>query len=535
MKLFCRFNKLFLLIYFLSFFQFSCAQEKEKQSIKFVNFLEKINRYYVDSVDNELLVESAIKEVLNKLDPHSSYIHAKNVKKNNERLKGSFEGIGISFNIFQDTLVVVSPISGGPSEKVGIKAGDRIVKVDGENFAGIDLNYNFISSKLRGKKGSYVDLQIKRSSNFIDFTLQRDKIPILSLDASYMINNEIGYIKVNRFASTTMQEYKDALKKLEKKGIKHLILDLQNNGGGYLKTAVSLADEFLKKEKMIVYTRGINNKNKDYFSTKKGFFVEKKYRIAVLINENSASASEIVSGAIQDWDRGIIIGRRSFGKGLVQRQINLIDGSVVRLTIARYYTPTGRLIQKEYLKKGTDNYKKEIKERIEHGELKNEDSIHFDEFLKFFTLENKRIVYGGGGIMPDIFIPINNVGVTNYYSNFFRKGIIYDFMVKFFDTERSKIEKHFKNFDDFKENFFIDDKILNLMISFGEENGIPKNEKEFLISEETFKIQIKALIAKNLFGENEFYQIINELNMPYQKAIKVLSDKKIYNKELKKI
>ncbi|UCH15205.1 MAG: S41 family peptidase, partial [Bacteroidales bacterium] len=413
----------------------SHSQAIYEQALKFGRILEWIDRYYVDSVDQKELVEDAIIEMLKELDPHSSYLTKKEARETNEPLQGNFEGIGISFSILYDTIFVISPISGGPSEKVGIQAGDRIVKVEGKNVAGIGITNEDVFRLLRGEKNTKVTISILRRNvdELLDFTIIRDKIPIYSIDASYKVKDNIGYIKINRFSLTTITEFREAVEKLKTQNVNDLILDLSGNGGGYLDVAIKLADQFLDDEKLIVYTEGMNNPRREYLSTSKGVF--ETGNILIIIDEGSASASEIVSGAVQDWDRGIIIGRRSFGKGLVQRPLPLPDSSMVRLTVARYYTPTGRLIQKPY-DMSKSEYDNDIINRYNNGELSHADSIHFPDSLKYNTLENSRIVYGGGGIMPDFFVPIDTSFYSDYYRDLMRRGILNRFTLKYIDNNR---------------------------------------------------------------------------------------------------
>jgi len=503
---------------------------------KFSKVLGLIDNFYVDTVNSSKLVEDAIVQMLKELDPHSVYITKDEVKRMNEPLQGSFDGIGIQFNIMDDTLIVVTPISGGPSEKVGIMAGDRIVTIDGENVAGIGLTNQMVFDKLRGKKGTKVDLEIKRgkSSELIDFTVIRDKIPIYSLDAAYMVDKDakVAYIKLNRFSATTMDEYRKAVKQLKAEGAENLILDLSNNGGGYLNMAHDLADEFLKSGQMIVYTLGTHSPRQDLRATSRGNFEQGK--VVVMIDEGSASASEIVTGAIQDWDRGVVVGRRSFGKGLVQRQFGLPDGSAMRLTIARYYTPSGRCIQKSYAK-GVDEYHKDLINRYNNGELLNEDSVHFPDSLKYFTLVNKRTVYGGGGILPDIFVPIDTVDYSKYYSNLIRKGILNHYVINYMDKNRKKLEKQYKNGKDFsyyKDNFTVTDKMLKELTDYAEKEKLEFNEKEYNKSLNSLKTNIKALIARNLFSNSEFFEIINEVDPIYKKSVEVILNDDLYNKKL---
>ncbi|OFY73322.1 MAG: peptidase S41, partial [Bacteroidetes bacterium RIFOXYA12_FULL_33_9] len=397
-------RKVFLFVVAIFIAQCAVSQEFNNSVFKLSKVLNLISTFYVDTVNQDQLTEEAIIGMLKFLDPHSIYISKEEVEEMNEPLEGNFEGVGVQFNILNDTIVVVSPIPGGPSEKVGIQAGDRFVTINGENVAGIGIRNNDVVEKLRGAKGTTVNVGMKRkgTKEILDFTITRDKIPIYSLDASYMINKEVGYIKLNRFAATTMEEYYKAVENLKANGAKHLIIDLQDNSGGYLNTSIDLADEFLKDQKLIVYTEGVKSPKHEYKATGRGNFEEGK--VIVLVNEGSASASEILSGALQDWDRGVVIGRRTFGKGLVQRPFNLPDGAMIRLTIARYYTPTGRLIQKSY-EGGFNDYSRDLINRYNSGEFLSEDSIHFPDSLKYKTLQNSRNVYGGGGIMPDIFIP----------------------------------------------------------------------------------------------------------------------------------
>ncbi len=411
------------------------AQILNEQVMKFGTVLDRIQKYYVDSTNQELLVEDAIKGLLKELDPHSSYLTPKEVEEMNEPLQGNFEGIGVSFNILNDTVYIISPISGGPSEKVGILAGDRIIKVDGKNIAGISINNDQVFALLKGKKGTRVNLSIlRKGEGMIDFAVERDKIPIYSVDASYNAGDGIGYIKLNRFSMTTMDEFQKALKSLKEENVKNLILDLTGNGGGYLDVAISLADQFLETNKLVLYTQGVNSPKQEYYSTRDGSF--EKGHLVILIDEGSASASEIVTGAIQDWDRGIIVGRRSYGKGLVQKQMPLPDRSMIRLTVAKYYTPTGRLIQKPY-KMNRDDYDKDLINRYMNGEMAHKDSIHFPDSLKYYTLKNTRLVYGGGGIMPDYFVSIDTSYYSDYYRQLIRKGLLNRFVLQYVDTRRN--------------------------------------------------------------------------------------------------
>lgn len=525
------FIKVFVLLLFAISYNTAYSQAFNENVYKFHRVLSLVDMFYVDTVNQEELVEDAIREMLKKLDPHSIYISKDDVKSMNEPLQGNFEGIGIQFNIMNDTIMVVSPIAGGPSEKLGIQASDRIVKIDGENVAGIGIKNKDVTDKLRGDKGTIVTVNIKRrgEKELLDFEIIRDKIPIFSLDAAYMVNDEIGYIKLNRFAATTMKEFNEALAKLKEQGIKHLILDLRGNSGGYLNTAIELADEFIEDNKLLLYTEGIKSVRKEYHSDSEGSFEYGK--VIVLIDEGSASASEIVSGAIQDWDRGLIIGRRSFGKGLVQRPFNLPDGSMMRLTIARYYTPTGRLIQKPY-DKGFKEYSRDIINRYNKGELFSEDSIVFPDSLKYFTLNNKRVVYGGGGIIPDIFIPRDTSSYSDYYRDLIRKGINYRFALNYADNNRKNIHKQYADFNQFNKEFDVDSIMLEELMNYAEKEKLEKNEEDFNISKEDIINRIKALIAQDLWNRSEFYEIINERNNGFNKAVEILKDETAYMKKL---
>ncbi len=512
----------------------SKAQVTSQAALKIQRTLDIINLFYVDTVNNDKLAEAAIVEMLKTLDPHSTYISKEEVREMNEPLEGNFEGVGIQFNIFNDTILVVNPIPGGPSEKLGIRAGDRIIKIDGNVVAGVKIKNNDVFKKLRGKKGTQVSVSILRrgEKELLDFTITRDKIPIYSLDAAYMVDKEIGYIKLNRFAATTIDEFKKALKELKAKGMKDLILDLAGNGGGYLNIAVDLADEFLDDKKMIVYTQGITSPRTDYKATEKGDW--QTGRLVVLVDEGSASASEIVSGAIQDWDRGLIVGRRTFGKGLVQRPFNLNDGSMIRLTVARYYTPTGRLIQKPY-EKGFDEYSKEIIKRYNNGELTNADSIHFPDSLKYKTKISQRNVYGGGGIMPDIFVPLDTNAYTKYYKQLMQKGIIYRFNLQYLDKERDKLKSKYTSFDNFKANFQVENVMLDSLAAMAKKEKIEFSDEEKKQSEKDIKIMIKALLARDLWDNSQYFEVINPSRDEYMKAIEALRDKKLYNKKLGKL
>ena len=512
----------------------AAAQNAQENSQKFARLLRLVESYYVDSTNIGDLTEKAITSLLQDLDPHSVYISKEEVERMNEPLQGNFEGIGISFNIHKDTLLVLSTVPGGPSEKIGILAGDRFIFIDGQNVAGIGIDNEDVMKMLRGEKGTKVEIRVKRRSfeELLDFTILRDKIPIKSLEASYMIDNETGYIKLNRFAATTIEEFRTAMAGLQAQNIKNLILDLRGNGGGYLKAAIDLADEFLPGNSLVVYTEGINNPKRDYKATQEGSF--EKGKLVVLMNEGSASASEIVAGAIQDWDRGVIIGRRSFGKGLVQQPFFLTDGSMVRLTTAHYYTPSGRGIQKPY-ENGVDDYRNDYQRRLESGEMFSADSISFPDSLKFKTLINGRTVYGGGGIMPDIFVSLDTSYLYQYYNRLQRNQIINNFSLEYLDKNRNSLTKKYPEFNQFNLKFNASDDMVETIVSTGEKEGIDRDLKSIDFTQEQMKKEIKAIIARDLFSRDNFYQVLNQDDKTIIKALELFQDQKMYQDFLVKI
>lgn len=487
------------------------------------NKIEEILRYveqeYVDTVNREQLVENTIVSMLQNLDPHSSYITATELQANNEPLKGNFEGIGIEFNIVEDTICVVAAIPSGPAEGVGVIAGDKIIKVEGQNVAGIKISNKGVLDRLKGKGGTKVKVSIMRRSNpqLLDFTITRGTIPIYSIDVAYMLTPQTGYIKISRFAATTYDEYMTAFEKLKHQGMEKLIVDLRGNGGGFLNTAVDIADEFLANKKEIVYTQGKARPRKAYSSTRKGSFETGK--LVILIDDGSASASEILAGAIQDNDRGTIVGRRSFGKGLVQEQSDFSDGSAIRLTIARYYTPTGRCIQKPY-DQGIEAYYSEEYKRYENGELENADSIKIADSLKFTTPAGK-VVYGGGGIAPDVFVPIDTVGKTRYLSEVVYGGLVNDFAFNYADKERKKLIAY-KSFQHFNTSFTVSDELLNEFTTYAKKNKIEGSSAQISKSKELLKLQLKALIARNIWRSEGYYPVIQSKDNILKKAIEVI-------------
>ena len=485
-------------------------------ALKFREILTYIYRDYVDTVNTNDLVEHAIIKMLEKLDPHTAYIAAKDRELAQTQLESNFEGIGIQFDIIKDTLYVVTPISGGPSEAVGLQSGDKIIKIDDKLVAGIKLTNRDVFDKLRGKKGSKVTVSIKRGNTdrLIEFTITRDKIPTYSVDAKYMIKDEIGYIKINRFGAETHREFKEALVELESKGMKKLLLDLRYNSGGYLDQAIKMIDELLKDDELIVYTDGKGTRyDSKYFANTKGVF--EKGDIIVMINEGSASASEILAGAVQDNDRGLIVGRRSYGKGLVQAPINLTDGSELRLTISRYYTPSGRSIQRDY-GEGIDEYHKDILKRFEGGEFFSADSINFNDSLKYQT-KNGRTVYGGGGIMPDFFIPRDTSDITEYYNQLFAKSLIRKFSIELYGKYKKQFVK--MTFNDFEKSFTVSDEDLSLLNAMAINEGIKFNQQEFLKSKESIRNQLKARIANSAFGSSEQFIVFNKEDKEIQQAL----------------
>ena len=482
-----------------------------------------VTELYVDTVNADKLAEDGIRGMLKELDPHSSYTTAKETKSLTEPLEGSFEGVGIQFNISQDTLLVIQTVANGPSEKVGILAGDRIVKVDTAVIAGVKMGRDEIMRRLRGKKGSVVNLGVVRRgiSDTLTFAVTRDKIPLKTVDASYMIRPNTGYIKIGSFGANTYQEFMACVDSLKRHGMQDLIIDLQENGGGYLQSAVRIANEFLQKNDLIVYTEGRTNPRQEFRADGKGRLLDGK--VMVLVNEYSASAAEILSGAIQDQDRGQIIGRRSFGKGLVQRPIEYPDGSMLRITVAHYYTPSGRCIQKPYEKGAQKDYEQDIENRFKHGELYSRDSIHFADSLKFQTLRLHKTVYGGGGIMPDFFVPLDTTQYTAYHRQLAAKGIIINQTLRYVDQNRKKLHKLYKTFDKFESEFIVPDQLLQAVYSEGEKEKVKlKDEDERRSSEHMIKTQLKALIARDIWDMSEYYKIMNEESHVVKKAVELL-------------
>ena len=490
-----------------------------------------IENFYVDTANMDKVTEDAIIAALKELDPHSAYISKKDVEKANEPLVGSFEGIGVTFQLIRDTITVISPVAGGPSEKVGIMAGDQFIKIDGEECFGKKVDNEYVQKHLRGKKGTKVTVSVKRgdSPELIDFEITRDKIPVNSINASYMLDNHVGYIKLDRFAQESTQEFKKAFTKLQAQGMESLIFDLRGNTGGYLNTAIELVDQFITEDKLIVFTEGTHSPRQEWRSTKAGLYTVGK--LVVLIDEGSASASEILSGAIQDHDRGVVIGRRSFGKGLVQRPFNLPDGSQMRLTTSRYHTPSGRCIQRPY-ENGADDYAKEMKKRLEHGEYYHADSIHFPDSLKFKT-DGGRTVYGGGGIMPDIFIPVDTAYNSKLYTNLVRKGALNRYTTDYGLKHRDALKAQYGDFEHFNKDFTVGKDLIDGLKAAAKEAKVEWNDEQFAHSEKFILLQIKALIARNVWDTQQYYQVMASVDPGIQKAMEVLGNEKEYKRLLK--
>ena len=507
----------------------SLAQNSTQAATKkFGTLLNMLDRLYVDSVDMDELVEVAITKMLEELDPHSIYLSEEDLREANEPLDGSFEGVGVQFNIFKDTIMVVSPIAGGPSERLGIRAGDRIVQVEEEYVAGVGVTNKDVIRLLKGPKGSLVKVFIKRDGerDLLEFNIERDKIPIFSVMAAHMIDDEIGYIKVSRFAKTTLEELRSALEELNSKGMQDLILDLQGNGGGMLRTAINMSDEFLTDDKLIVYTEGRAFPREDTFTSYEGLF--ESGRLVILMDGGSASASEIVAGAVQDWDRGLIVGRRSFGKGLVQRPINLGDGSAIRMTVQKYYTPAGRCIQKSY-EEGVEAYRLEKYERFESGELLSIDSLDLPDSLKYYTRIKNRTVYGGGGIIPDVFVPIDTTSNSESFRILLRKGLMSRYALEFVDNNRTSIENDYPTEDDFVAKFSVSESEVEKFRVWAENQGTEESpivisEEDWTVSGDAIILRLKAFMGRNVYDQSTFYRIIGGLNESLQEAVKLLKD-----------
>lgn len=554
---------------------------------KMGTLLQMIRYAYVEDVDLAPIVEKGIVNILEQLDPHSAYIAAKDLKRTNEPLVGNFDGIGVSFQIFEDSVMIIDVISGGPSRKVGLLPGDKIVRIDTMDATGKNATTHFVFTHLRGKKGTKVEVGVKRKGveEIMFFEIERDKIPLHSVDTYFMLDKKNGYLQLDRFSRTSAEEVADALADLKKQGMKNLVLDLRGNTGGYLDVAVDLVDQFLPKDRLVVYMEGKAQGREEFHTTGKGLFTEG--RMVVMIDENSASASEILAGALQDWDRALLVGRRSFGKGLVQRPFNLPDHSNVRLTIARYYTPSGRCIQKPY-KDGLEAYYKDIMNRYRHGEMVHPDSIRLPDSLRYHTAGD-RVVYGGGGIMPDVFVPADTLRASDYYIALRSKNLLNRFVLHVLDGSREEYKRKYPDFKTFCEHFEPDSAFMQSFYDYAEEKGVPhtnfkeaqagrflqdllkemqadtnlgkartyteymrnvfwdearindyllqkaqKEDENQRIYDETsdkfLRVQLKALFASNLFGTGYFYQVSKEIDEAFQKAVQVLNDKALFER-----
>ena len=493
------------------------AQMRTTHHLTSENALRKLNiaemavtNLYVDSVDEQKLVEDAIRGMLEKLDPHSSYTTPKETKAMNEPLNGSFEGIGVQFNMVEDTLIVIQPVINGPSEKMGIVAGDRIVMVNDTSIAGVKMSKEEIMRRLRGPKGTVADLRIVRPGikEQLPFKVTRDKIPVHTIDASYMLRPGIGYIRVGSFGANTHQEFLESMEKLKAQGMQDMVLDLQENGGGYLQAAADMAGEFLKSGDLIVYTEGRMVPRREYKAPGHGSFREG--RVVVLVDQYTASAAEIVTGALQDHKRGIVVGRRTYGKGLVQRPIDLPDGSMIRLTIAHYYTPSGRCIQKPYEKGNKKNYDKDIQNRLDNGELTNADSVH----------------HGVGGIIPDYFIPLDTTRYTKYHRELAAKSVIVQQNLRYIDKNRKKLKKAYPDFESFKADYEVPQEFIDMIVNEGNKQNIkPKDDAEMTRTLPYLKLQLKALVARDLWDMSEYFSVFNEESEAVRKALELLTPK----------
>lgn len=515
---------LMLTIILVSLSATSFSQVSQQQMEKLQRALQFIEFAYIEELDDETLVEDAIRGMLKELDPHSRYLSADELRRANEPLEGSFEGIGIQFDLIQDTIIVVSPIPGGPSEKVGLMPGDKIVSINGEEAHGSKVTNEYVQEKLRGERGTKVEVSVYRAGvpELLDFTITRDQIPIHSVDAAFMATPEIGYIKINRFARTTLREVREAIGELKSEGMTKLIVDLNYNSGGYLDVAIDLADEFLERDQLIVYTEGHAAPKQEFKSTSRGNFKEGK--VVVLINEGSASASEIFAGAIQDWDRGLIVGRRSFGKGLVQRPFELPDESAIRLTTAQYHTPTGRSIQKPY-DEGTEEYYDDLSNRLNSGELVSPENITFPDSLEYKTKINGRSVYGGGGIMPDFFIPLDTAMVSDYYSRILRSGILNTFGIEYTNLNRSELSGRYESVNDFIDNFHVDEALMTDLREYAADQlDLVEEEEKDEKAVEYMKQQLKAQVARNLFDFSAYIQVVMQHEEYFREAVRILED-----------
>lgn len=500
---------------------------------KLLNAEYAISTLYVDSVNEDKLIEEAIKGMLGSLDPHSSYTDAKETKELEEPLQGEFSGVGIQFNMNKDTLYVIQTVPGGPSERVGILAGDRIIMVNDTVIAGVKMKNSDIQKRLRGKKGTQVIVKVMRPGvkELITFRITRDNIPLHSIDAQYMMDERTGYLRISRFGAKTHDEMMDALHELSKQGMTQVIIDLGDNGGGYLNAAIDMCNEFLQRGQLMVYTEGDNSPRNE--ANANGWGSYKDLPLVVIVNQYSASAAEIFAGAMQDWDRAVVVGRRTFGKGLVQRPFKFEDGSMMRLTVARYYTPSGRCIQKPYKRGDKQAYEKELYDRYNEGEYYSLDSIQFNDSLRYTTLVNQRTIYGGGGVMPDVYVPIDTTEYSTYYRDLTAKGIPNQYVIGYVDKHRKSISKQFQTVKDFDRGFVVSDEMMRDFIALGERDSVKYDEEKYHTSEQLLKAIIKGLIARDVYSDPGAYSvIINHRNHDVQAAYEVLNDRDRYQRLL---
>ena len=511
------------------------AQRSLPQALqKLMNAEYAISSLYVDSVNEDKLVEEAIKGMLESLDPHSSYTDAKETKELEEPLQGEFSGVGIQFNMNKDTLYVIQTVPGGPSERVGVLAGDRIIYVNDTIIAGVKMKNSDIQKRLRGKKGTNVTIKVKRPGvkELITFRITRDNIPLHSIDAQYMLDERTGYLRISRFGAKTHEEMMDALKELKKQGMTQLIMDLSDNGGGYLNAAIDMCNEFLDRGQLMVYTEGDNSPRNE--ANANGWGEYQDLHMVVMVNQYSASAAEIFAGDMQDWDRAVIVGRRTFGKGLVQRPFKFEDGSMMRLTVARYYTPSGRCIQKPYSRGDKKAYEKELLDRANEGEYYSLDSIQFNDSLRYTTRLNHRIIYGGGGVMPDVYVPIDTSEYSTYYRDLSAKGILNQYVIKYVDKNRKSIAKQYGTLDAFDRGFAVSDEMMRDLIAMGEQDSVKFDEEKYRTSELLLKDIVKGLIARDVYGDQSAYNvIINHRNPDLKAAIEVLNDRERFDRLLR--
>ncbi len=482
-----------------------------------------ISNFYVDPVNSDSLAEEAIRAMLRALDPHSTYSTAEETRALNEPLEGNFSGIGISFNAQSDTVLVIETIAGGPAEKVGLQPGDRIIMVNDTVIAGVKMPQNDIKKRLRGPKGTKVKVTVYRPSTrrTIDFIITRDDIPIYSIDATYMVDDHTGYVRILRFADSTFDEFEQALDKLQKQGMTDLIIDLQSNGGGYLNRAVDIAQMFLHRGDKIVSTQNSRSLPRYYVAEYTGSFPDEG-RVVILVDQYTASASEILSGALQDNDRAVIVGRRTFGKGLVQRAYNFSDGSMMRLTVSRYHTPCGRCIQKPYTSGDDEHYKSDIRDRLDSGELTSADSIHFDESQIFYTAGGRK-VYGGGGIMPDCFVPLDTTYFTNYYRDLVAKGVISKYTIGYFDQNRKALLKQYKTEQQFLDRFVVTDAMMQALVALGAEEGVPFVQDQYDTADPYMRAVIKAILGQDLYTRDTYWKVMNPFSPIFREGLRVIS------------